>query len=164
MSLKNEDYKELYEIEREWQRQQSEADYQKREAERQQRKAEERYKMRHAEDWDDVWHKSRMLLEPEASREKADNERYRDDPTWYISTWFQDELAAQTLAKDLFIEQMRAVSPRIREIEDRAQREIQEIELGILANVAQQVDEKHGSGTVIAEALRNNNPQILLDW
>ena len=129
-----------------------------------QRQRDHEERMRTANGWNDVWWKARLLLQPEADREVADNNLYRDDPAWTVDTWFQSELKATNQAEQFYKEQTRMAADKIRTIREEAERQITEIEQSIRDNVANMVDSNNGIGTVVSNALRENNPQTMLDW
>lgn len=164
MTLTTEDYQEMLERERDRQSDDRRADQQRRQDEERQRQRDYEQRMRIANDWNDAWWKARLNLEPTVQTEIRDNLRHKDDPTWRQDTWFQDALAATNTAEELYKKQMAAVADRITAIRQEAERQIAEIEQGVRAIVVAQIDARHGEGTLVAQALAENDPQLLLDW
>lgn len=108
--------------------------------------------LRTARDWPDAFHKGLVLISREAHEEARDNARYADDPEWKGDTWFADWQREVERAQVLYREEEQAVEAQIAAL--RA---------GMLARVADRLEAEFPKGHT-AEALRDDNPDFLVNW
>lgn len=166
MSLTADDYREMYERERELRRQEQQGQMEAYRERHRVREAEHQERLRTAEDWDDAWLKAVHLLEMEAREEAAYNdiETANGHPERNI-TFFQDELEMTLRALALYRDRSQAIQVLARQIREQAEHEIAELEQSVLTAVAAQLKAMDTSaGQSIVQALEEDNPQILLEW
>lgn len=102
--------------------------------------------------WPDAFQKGLFLIGREAREEARDNARYAADPDWKQDTWFQDWEREVRRAQALYAEELEA-----------AEAQIQAVRAGMLAKVADRLETEFPAGHT-AEALRDNNPDFLVNW
>lgn len=150
-------YQELYEHERDLREAESRAENDRMIEKMKQERRNREERMCFAEDWNDAWWKAEARLRKEAGEEAAD--------THYADTFFQDELAVTEKAHALYEQHMMEVEPQIRQIREEAERQIAELEQNVRNTVADAIATLGGiAGESIIQALRDDNPQSLVNW
>lgn len=124
---------------------------QQREDERRQRKAERLAELCRADDWWEAFHKGISRLQHEAG--------YLDE-----DGFFAELVEQHKFAYERFKERNLEHNPARRAIEEEYQKKLAALEESIREQVAADVDYKFGEGTEIAENLRNDDYEALVNW
>lgn len=133
------------------QRQQQDEQQARRRREREEARREE---LHTAETWEQAFANGLVLIRQEARTEAGDNARHGLDEGWESSTWFQDWQREVARAQALYAEVMRATEEQINALRRQA-----------LAVVAERLEQEFpDSYTGTATALRENNPEYLVNW
>lgn len=160
------DYKSEYEYlkqqledERWKQEQESERAYQRREEARREREREWQQEQSCANDWHDAFQKALPRLRKEADEELLLVEQ---DPTW--DAYFPAQVEQHEYAFEVWQEEMSAIDVQIMGIKLAAEKRIAKLEQKARNKAAKRVDKKFKKSTNVAENLRDDSYQNLVDW